>query len=220
MFSAHGLREGILFEHLSNADQEIDPLLASCRLTALATARDTVNGLGHGHGDGERLSGWLAPLFLGESGQDNRLRFAAGLLSDIGWRIHTDERPDHVMADVMRAPLIGLDHKERVKLALAVRFRYTHRLDSHWIKPYERLIEEDDHMWSRRVGQALRLAHTLSGGMMKLLGDYRLSMDAGNIRLHLGPDNEDLVGESTVKRLTALARSFDRSYDIVSGASL
>ena len=219
VFSAHGLREGILFEHLSTADQDIDPLLASCRLTALATARDTKNGMGHSHGDGEKLTGWLAPLFSGESVQDNRLRFAAGLLSDIGWRIHTDERPDHVMADVMRAPLIGLDHRERVKLALAVRFRYTHRLDSHWIKPFERLIEEDDHMGSRRVGQALRLAHTLSGGMMKLLGDYRLSMDAGNIRLHLGPDKEDLIGESTVKRLTALARSFDRSYDIVSGAS-
>ena len=219
VFSAHGLREGILFEHLSIADQEIDPLLASSRWTALATARDTENGLGHGHGDGEKLTGWLAPLFSGESGQDNRLRFAAGLLSDIGWRIHTDERPDHAMADVMRAPLIGLDHKERVKLALAVRFRYTHRLDSPWIKPFERLIEEGDHMWSRQVGQALRLAHTLSGGMMNLLGDYRLSMDAGNIRLHLGPDKEDLIGESTVKRLTALARSFDRSYDIVSGAS-
>ena len=33
VFSAHGLREGILFEHLTTIDQKIDPLLASCRLT-------------------------------------------------------------------------------------------------------------------------------------------------------------------------------------------
>jgi len=40
VFSAHGLREGILYEHLSPAQQAVDPLMSSCRLTALASARD------------------------------------------------------------------------------------------------------------------------------------------------------------------------------------
>jgi len=215
-FSAHGLREGILFEHLTTADKKNDPLIASCRLVAVATARDTENGLGHGYGDGKKLTDWLAPLFSGESEQNKRLRFAASLLSDIGWRIQTGERPNHVMAEVLRAPLIGLDHRERVKLALAVRFRYTHRLDSQWLKPFDGLIEEDDKLWSRRVGLALRLAHTISGGMMDLLVDYRLSMDGKKIYLHLGIDTEALIGEATSKRMSALARSFDRSYDIIS----
>jgi len=210
IFSDHGLRDGMLYEHLSPHDKAVDPLLASCRLTAMATARDGGNGLGHGQGDGARLTDWLAPLFPDESVGDGRLRLAAGLLSDIGWRIHPEERPDHAMADILRAPLIGLDHSQRIKLALAIRFRYTHRRDSHWVKPYERLIGDEDRLWSLRVGQALRLAHTLSGGIMALLADYRLKFDADAITLHCTAGGRQNIGEAAAKRLSAMAHGFDR----------
>ncbi len=215
IFSAHGLREGILYEHLSPAQQAVDPLLASCRLTALASSRDREDGLGHGHGDGARVTDWLAPLFPDEGTDDRRLRLAAGLLSDIGWRIHPDERPDHAMADVLRAPLIGLDHTQRIKLALAIRYRYTHRRDSRWVDRYGHLIEDEDRIWSRRVGQALRLAHTLSGGVMALLAQYRLSLDEDGITLHCEPGSTRLIGEAARKRLTAMARSFEKPARIV-----
>jgi exopolyphosphatase/guanosine-5'-triphosphate,3'-diphosphate pyrophosphatase len=208
IFSDHGLRDGILYENLTPEHRAVDPLLASCRLTALATARDDNNGLGHGHGDSRKLTAWLMPLFPNESEDDKRLRLAAALLSDIGWRIHPDERADHAMADVLRAPLIGLEHGQRIKLALAIRYRYTHRRDSHWVKPYEQLIPDEDRLWSRRVGQALRLAHTLSGGIMGLLADYRLSRDDETMTLHGGADGTHMIGEAATKRLAALARSF------------
>jgi len=216
VFSAHGLREGILYEHLSPAQQAVDPLMSSCRLTALASARDPEDGLGHGHGDAARLTDWLAPLFPAESPDEKRLRLAAGLLSDIGWRIHPDERPDHAMADVLRAPLIGLDHTQRIKLALAIRFRYTHHGDSRWADRYGHLIQEEDRIWSRRVGQALRLAHTLPGGVMGLLAQYCLSPDDHGIALHCEPGTSRLIGEAARKRLTAMARSFELPARIVS----
>ncbi len=215
IFSAHGLREGILYGHLSPAQQAVDPLVASCRLTALASARDPGNGLGHGHGDGSRLTDWLAPLFPDEGTDERRLRLAAGLLSDVGWRIHPDERPDHAMADVLRAPLIGLDHTQRIKLALAIRFRYTHRGGSRWVDRYTRLIEEDDRIWSRRIGQTLRLAHTLSGGVIELLGQYRLSLNEDGITLHCQTGARQFVGEAARKRLAAMARSFELPSHIV-----
>lgn len=217
IFSDHGLRDGILYEHLSPGHRAVDPLLASCRLTALATARDDQNGLGHGHGDSALLTDWLTPLFPNESTDDRRLRLAAGLLSDIGWRIHSDERPDHAMADVLRAPLIGLEHSQRIKLALAMRYRYTHRSDSDWVKPYERLITDEDRLWSRQVGQALRLAHTLSGGIMTLLGDYRLSLGEDTVTLHASEKGSHLIGEAAAKRLAAMARSFERKSRIKAG---
>lgn len=216
MFSAHGLREGILHDHLSRVQQAIDPLMASCRLTALASARDPDIGLGHGHGDGARLTNWLAPLFPNEAEEERRLRLAAGLLSDIGWRIHPDERPDHAMADVLRAPLIGLDHSQRIKLALAIRYRYTHRGDSRWVQRYGHLIEDEDRLWSRQVGQALRLAHTLTGGVMELLAQYHLSLDGGGIVLHCQPGTEHLIGEAARKRLAAMAKSFERPARVAS----
>ncbi|MDA1101292.1 MAG: Ppx/GppA family phosphatase [Proteobacteria bacterium] len=215
VFSTHGLREGILYEHLSPAQQAADPLMASCRLMALAAARDPGNGLGYGHGDGVRLTAWLAPLFPTESVDDRRLRIAAGLLSDVGWRIHPDERPDHAMAEVLHAPLIGLDHTQRIKLALAIRFRYTHRRDSRWAERYSRLIEDADQVWARQIGQSLRLAHTLSGGVMALLGQYRLSLDEDAITLHCRPEIRQFVGDAACKRLAAMARSFDLPSHIV-----
>ncbi len=216
VFADHGLRDGILYEHIPAEDRAVDPLLASCRLTALATARDGENGLGHGQGDSERLTSWLSPLFPNEDQEDRRLRLAAALLSDVGWRIHSDERPDHAMADVLRAPLIGLEHSQRIKLALAVRFRYTHRRESHWIKPFERLIDDEDQLWSRRVGQSLRLAHTLSGGIMALLSAYRLSLDDKTIYLHCPSSALPLIGDAVRKRLVAMARGFDRRGIVVS----
>lgn len=211
IFSAHGLREGMLSEHLTPEQRRADPLLASSRLTALASSRNADVGLGHGHGDGARLTDWLTPLFPDEDEDHRRLRIAAGLLSDIGWRIHPDERPDHAMADVLRAPLTGLDHRQRIMLGLAIRFRYTHKRDSRWVERYGHLIEDDDRLWSRQVGQALRLAHTLSGGVMELLAQYSLSLDDSDITLHGTPENLNIIGEATRKRLTAMARSFDRS---------
>jgi len=210
IFSAYGLREGMLQDHLSPEQLSVDPLLASCRLTALASSWDAEDGLGHGHGDGGKLSDWLSPLFPKETAAEGRLRLAASLLSDIGWRIHPDERPDHAMADVLRAPLIGLDHTQRIKLALAIRFRYTHKRDSRWVERYGHLIEDEDRIWSRQVGQALRLAHTLCGGMVTLLAEYRLSMDEDSITLHCQPGTAHLIGEAARKRLSAMARSFDR----------
>jgi exopolyphosphatase/guanosine-5'-triphosphate,3'-diphosphate pyrophosphatase len=216
IFSAHGLREGILHGYLSPAQQAVDPLVASCRLTALASARDPGSGLGHGHGDGSRLADWLAPLFPDEKTKERRLRLAAGILSDIGWRIHPDERPDHAMADVLRAPLIGLDHTQRIKLALAIRFRYTHHRDSRWVDRYSRLIEDEDRTWSRRIGQALRLAHTLSGGVTGLLAQYRLQLNGAGITLYCKPGTRHLIGEAAGKRLAAMARSFEQQARIVS----
>ena len=54
--------------------------------------------------------------------------------------------------------------------------------------------------------------------MMNLLVSYRLSIDAKNIYLHLGTDTDALIGEATIKRMAALACSFDRSYDVISQA--
>ncbi len=117
---------------------------------------------------------------------------------------------------MLRAPLIGLDHTQRIKLALAIRFRYTHHGDSRWADRYGHLIQEEDRIWSRRVGQALRLAHTLPGGVMGLLAQYCLSPDDHGIALHCEPGTSRLIGEAARKRLTAMARSFELPARIVS----
>ena len=57
MFSAHGLREGLLFDMLSPEEQRADPLVSACAVLAKRIGR---------FGQGEIMAGWTASLFAGE----------------------------------------------------------------------------------------------------------------------------------------------------------
>src|SRR5581483_9638883 len=77
VFSAQGLREGILYDDLSEAKRKEDPLLAA--------AGDIARHFGRFAKMGPGLARWTETLFRGESKAEKRLREAACLLSDIGW---------------------------------------------------------------------------------------------------------------------------------------
>src|SRR5262249_17547228 len=106
VFSAYGLREGYVFNQLSAAARREDPLIAA--------ARD------HGDRDGRfgplglALEEWTRPLFAGESEAERRLRTAVCLLSDISWRDHPDYRAEQSFSRILRLPIGGLEHGERV----------------------------------------------------------------------------------------------------------
>ena len=94
LFSAHGLREGHIFDLLSPDEKARDPLIAACQELAQLDGR---------FGDtGELLDDWIAPLFKGDDARRLRLRRAACTLSDIGWREHPDYRAEQVFARIVR----------------------------------------------------------------------------------------------------------------------
>src|SRR5690606_22373366 len=88
VFSAMGVREGILYEALPEAEKAVDPLLQATeemsRLRARAPkfADDLI----------ETSGAVFAAIGVKETGEDKRLRKAACYLSDIGWRAHPDYR--------------------------------------------------------------------------------------------------------------------------------
>lgn len=203
VFSAFGLREGVIFDQLPQVVREEDPLIAACVLVSGLTPRFPVNG--------DTMLAWLDPLFAGESEAHRRLRLAAGLLSDIGWRVHPDYRGDHAMAEILRAPIVGLDHADRIRLALAVRARYTHKGMVEAVEPYRALVGETDADWASRVGQGLRLAHTVSGGVPEILRMFQLELRSSHLVLHCLPDAPEPVEPVVMSRLRRLADTFGRS---------
>src|SRR3954469_17609551 len=120
VFSAHGLREGLLFDMLSPEIQRQDPLVSSCASLAKRIGR---------FAQGEIMAGWTASLFAGEDESAGRLRRAACLLSDLGWSEHPDYRAEHAYLRVLRMPFAGIDHEERAFLALALYVRYGGRIE-------------------------------------------------------------------------------------------
>jgi exopolyphosphatase / guanosine-5'-triphosphate,3'-diphosphate pyrophosphatase len=199
VFSAWALREGVLLSHLGSRERAKDPLIAAARHIAEHPSRD--NGIG------QALFAFTAPLFPNEAPEQARLREAACHLAEIGWRLHPDYRGELAFQEVLRAPIVGLDHPSRIMLALAVHARYRGGIRGEVSEPYRRLIEASDQDWARVLGLGLRLGVMLSGGMPALLGKCELRREAKRLRLIVSRSAGPLVGDQVVKRLDGLARA-------------
>lgn len=208
VFSAGGLREGHLFDLLPADQQADDPLLAACRDIA-----DRIDRFGLG--DVGRMAGWIDPLFADEPPGFRRLRQAAALLSDIGWAEHPDYRAEHAFLRVLRLHAGGLSHVERAQLAIATYARYGGSPGNGPTKPAIGLLSEEERTWAQRLGLALRLSHTLTGGAPEVLSRTTLEHDGNAIRLCLPSGAETLGGDVVRRRLDAVAKTMGAKAGIV-----
>jgi len=175
VFTAYGLREGLLYERLSAAERAIDPLIAGCT--------EMSGRLGRGVEYGEALDGWLADAFPPAEPRDALIRRAACLLADVSWRDHPDYRTEHAFHQVLRAPFVGLSHAERAFLAVAESARY--RGASPEIESItDALLPAARVKLARALGTALRVAALISHGKSELLQPAGLRR-AGNDGLRL-----------------------------------
>ncbi len=202
VFSALGLREGCLYDRLTPAQRRRDPMLATVEQVAGTSARFAV--------DGHALYDWIRPLFPKTKPELERLHLAACLLSDIAWNEHPDYRAEIAFQRVLRMPMVGIDHPGRVFLALAVYTRYAGSAEGEVTGPAWMLLDEDRLRDAYRLGLALRLAFTLSGGTPDVLHRVHLERGEGQVRLRIQKRLASMVGEAVERRLQALAEALDR----------
>lgn len=197
VFSGTGLREGCVYDRLSAEERAQDPLLMMAR----SLARD----YGRFEPHGEALTRWTDPIFKEDSAADRRLRLVACTLSDIGWAIHPDYRAEFAHHKLMHLPALGIDHPGRAFVSLSVMVRYVGKVLSDQAASSVALA--DEHLINRaeRLGLALRLAHTLSGGTEKLLEESRLEIDGSVLCLIPPARHGSVVGDTVQRRLQALA---------------
>ena len=199
VFSAIGLREGLAYARLDERLLSEDPLLAAARDIAARASRFPERGA--------ELEEWTGGLFPEETAGERRLRRAACLLSDIGWRTHPDYRAAHACAEALRARALYANHQERAFLALAVFGRYTSRETSGELRAVERLLSAEAAQRARTLGLTLRLGETLCGGAPGTLGRFALepAPRRGLLNLRCRPGDRGLVGEVVMRRFKALA---------------
>ena len=208
IFSAYGLREGHLFDQLPVEERRLDPLVSAAADLAAHQGR---------FGAGEILTAWTDGLFAGEDLPALRLRRVACLLSDLSWAEHPDYRAEHAFQRVLRLPVVGLTHSERAVLAVTSLIRYGGRTDDpnpvlRALRQY--LLSDAQLMRAEVLGLALRLAHSLTGGVTALLNRIGLRLAAERLELLLPADLAGLRGEVTDRRLEALARVLNRDWAI------
>jgi exopolyphosphatase/guanosine-5'-triphosphate,3'-diphosphate pyrophosphatase len=202
VFSAFGLREGFLFSQLPAALRRQDPLLAAAREIARENGRFGALG--------PALAKWTGPLFAGESESEGRMRLAVCLLSDVAWRDHPDYRAEQAFRRILRLPIGGIEHGERVFAAAAVAARYVGSLEPVASEPVLRLIDETATNRALTLGLALRLAYSLSGATPRLLNETELRLNGDRLTLMLPKDGAVMYGEAVDRRLDALGRALGR----------
>lgn len=204
-FCTYGLREGCIYDDLSSEQRSLDPLIVMCEEIALKMGRSVE--------DGSAFCRWITPAMPDERFGAARLRLAACHLSDIGLSEHPEYRAEQVFLRILRMPLVGITHPERVRVAFSVASR--HAAIGNLIRRWEvsEFLCDDDVEEARVTGLALRLAYTVSGGVTRILESTRLERTGEKLALHM-PDqipHPETVG----RRLGALAKALGCDYDTV-----
>ena len=201
IFSAWGLREGLLYSKLSPKKRQRDPLISACWDFARRHSRSPSHEL--------ELCDWTDTLFayplFKETESQRRLRHAACVLADIGWRTPPDYRGDRSFNIISQATFVGVDHPSRVFLAMCVYFRYE-GVVSKAGKELRNLLEDGMLERAQVLAGVLRLAYALSAAMPGLLPRIGLAITRPKQLVLTFPKNhKDLHGEVVDKRLEQLA---------------
>ncbi len=202
VFSGYGLREGHLFDQLSAAEQAQDPLIVAATQMAEANPR-----FGAG---GDELMRWCRALFPRLPAPHQRLSHAAALLSDLLWNEHPDYRAEQALMRCLQMPVPGLDHPGRVFIATILHARYGAAAEDPRLLGVAGLLDAEALVRARAIGQAFRLAYTLTGGAPGLLGETSLSCDGECVVLGVPEHTAIYAGEAVQRRLEALARTLGR----------
>ncbi|MEO8724021.1 MAG: Ppx/GppA family phosphatase, partial [Sphingobium sp.] len=195
--SAHGLREGLLFQDLPDEERAIDPLLAA------AEAEGEAQGRFPGHG--ALIDQWITSLFSTDIAAHHRIRRAACLLGDVGWRANPDFRAERGVEIALHGNWVGIDLVGRAMLAQTL---YSNFGGGANLAPG--LVELADMALLNRAmqwGLAIRLAQRLSGGVAAPLHAGALSVNNQQLQLSLSGNYACLYGEAVQRRLKHLGQA-------------
>ena len=210
LFSAFGLREGLLFDRLPQAVRAQDPLHDACRAIARRDGRSLAYA--------EALQSWLARATLPALEAHRDVLPAAAFLSEIAWRQHPDLRAADAFQRIARAPFVGIDHPGRVFLALAVAQRYKSGLPVEADRAASRLLPDGAEAEARALGLTLRLAERLSCGEPAVLDGSRLAAEEDRLVLRIAPEHRPLVSGKAQSAADALARALGCTLSLETGA--
>jgi exopolyphosphatase/guanosine-5'-triphosphate,3'-diphosphate pyrophosphatase len=217
VFSVFGIREGLLYGQLSEAERRKDPLLSFCADYARLRSRSAEHAA--------ELCRWTDVLFEppgpAESDYEKRLRWAACLLSDISWRAHPDYRAEQSLILIAQSALAAIDHPGRLFLAFASYFRHLGAARDDDSDANDRLaqrlraiVPKKLYRRARIIGAAVRTAHMLSVGRPGIIGAMPLAYHRGRLALTLPEAYAALDGERLRRRLATLGELLEREVEV------
>ncbi|MFN3659186.1 MAG: exopolyphosphatase [Pseudolabrys sp.] len=206
VISVLGVREGLLYSLLKKREQAKDPLISAAADLNVLRSRAPEHG--------EELIAWTDRFFassgLEETADEQRLRHAACLLADIGWRAHPDYRGEQSMNIIANGAFVAIDHPGRAYLALSVYFRHA-GLSEEDLSPRLRELATTRMLDRARVlGAAMRVAYILTAGQSGVLDKTPMQVRRGRLILKLPGQYGRLASDRLAGRLKQLGRLVGR----------
>ena len=167
---ARPARGPALFEAFGRASRRPTRCIAAASELNLLRSRSPAHG--------EELIPWtaqaMAALGLEETDEEKRLRAAACLLADIGWRAHPDYRGEQSLNIITNAAFVGIDHPGRAYLALAIYYRHAGLSEEELGAGLRELAPLRYRESARALAGAFRVAYLVSGAVAGVLPRTKL----------------------------------------------
>lgn len=208
VMSALGVREGYLYSLLPDAEKAKDPLIESARELSILRSRSPAHAL--------ELVEWSRRTFeafgIEETEEEERLREAACLLADIGWRAHPDYRGKQSLSIIAHAAFPAVDHRGRAYLGLTNYYRHEGSFEQMQLPELERLIEERLMTRARILASLFRATYLLTASMPGVLDQLKWAQDPrGGFTLVIPRALAALIGERPEGRLQQFAKTVDKT---------
>jgi exopolyphosphatase / guanosine-5'-triphosphate,3'-diphosphate pyrophosphatase len=212
VFSTFGVREGLLYEMLPPEERAKDGLLCAAQNLNQLLSRSTRHA--------QELIEWTDRLArvvkLRETDEDRRLRHAACLLSDIGWRVHPDYRGEQTLNLITNGNFGTVSHQGRAFIALSVFYRYAGLSEENEPPaPIRELVPPAMVERARVLGAAFRVAHLVSAARPGVLPATHFRSAGRKLMLVFEHKLVDLVADRVGSRFKQLARLLSRTGSIV-----
>jgi exopolyphosphatase / guanosine-5'-triphosphate,3'-diphosphate pyrophosphatase len=212
VFSTFGVREGLLYEKLPQAERAKDGLICAAQELNELLSRSARHA--------EELTEWTDRLVrvvrLREADEDRRMRHAACLLSDIGWRVHPDHRGEETLTLITNGNFGSVSHQGRAFVALSVFYRYAGLSEQNEPPALIRdLLPPAMVERARLLGAAFRVAHLISAARPGVLPATYFRSRGRKLMLVFEHRMVDLVADRVGSRFKQLARLVGRSGSIV-----
>jgi len=212
VFSTFGVREGLLYSMLPQAERSEDGLICAAQTLNELLSRSARHA--------EELIDWTDRLVrvvkLRETEEDRRLRHAACLLSDVGWRVHPDHRGEETLSLITNGNFGAVTHQGRVFVALSVFYRYAGLSEQNEPPAVIRELLTPAMVERARVlGAAFRVAHLVSAARPGVLPANHFRGRGRKLMLVFEHRLVDLVADRVGSRFKQLAKLVGRSGSIV-----
>ena len=197
-FSSFGVREGVIYQHLSEVEKKKDPLIEAAKFFEKKESRFPKMS--------QQAFKWISPLYENLPRKTKRIILAATKLHDIAWIAHPDYKSEMCLELVTRSNISGLSHKERVFLAMILLFRHKAKPEKVFNSKLFKIVSKKKRKIALIIGKGLRLASTFFGEI-SIFDKIEFKLRDNEVELFFRSKTNAVNGQIVERRVQELNRA-------------